>query len=203
MDLADKIEGLAKALNGVDCPAKRASLGDKDCPKCFSKRNESCRLQANAENAFGGAILNNLPAILQALRAQEPPADVAGLVDTYKDALLDSDFDEHGFTIKRGNLRALITTITAQAAREARLRERVAELETPDIYVVAFALEQKEANRTTYSMSQHWQKAVSAEEAVGKALNSLADLKPGFTVWEKLVCGPFARAALEGSVDRG
>ena len=49
--------------------------------------------------------------------------DLAGLVAGYKDALLDSDFDEYGFTIKRGNLRILVTTLEAQAREIVELRE--------------------------------------------------------------------------------
>ena len=53
--------------------------------------------------------------------------DLAGLVAGYKDALLGSDFDEYGFTIKRGNLRLIVTTIEAQAREITALRGEVEE----------------------------------------------------------------------------
>ena len=102
------------------------------------------------------ALVNNLPAILQALRAQEPPgdgpckvcgvanrshhihgapfnanyhpyeppADVAGLDDVC-DAL-----DGYGHQSLANRVRQCATTITAQAAREARLREAFLKTQT-------------------------------------------------------------------------
>jgi len=49
-------------------------------------------------------------------------SDVDRLIEEYRRALLDSDFDQYTFTMKRENLRLLIYTIDKLRAEVAALK---------------------------------------------------------------------------------